>query len=182
MAKGRGLEDVWVWNRRSLGNWSISGTSRNAGILLGRLDGWGCKSGMGRTCTSRNPVGVLQRNRSGSLHRAIDSRMQLMSVRLGGPSKALGWECWTEGQTWSLDSHLGSTGDAGLEKCDGAWTLDCRCGQLDGRWRFTFRNKNSLRQAWIESLFFLFSELNVLYNLKPPLTFWPKNIITLFLS
>lgn len=71
---------------------------------------------MGSTCTSWNPVGVLQRDRSGSLHRATGSRMQPMSVCLGGPSKALGWECRAEGQTWSLDGHLGSTGDAGLEK------------------------------------------------------------------
>ena len=116
-----------------MGDWSTSGTSGEAGILLGRLDGRSCKSGVGSICTSWNPAGALQRDRSRSLHRTTSSRMQLMSVHLGGPSKALGWEWWTEGQTWSLDSHLGSTGDARLEKCDGAWALDCRWGQLDGR-------------------------------------------------
>lgn len=74
-----------------------------------------------------------------------------MSVSLGRPSKALRWECWAERQTWSLDGYLGSTGDAGLEKCDGAWALDCRCGQLDGRWGFTFRNRKSIGQALIGS-------------------------------
>lgn len=94
-----------------------------------------------------------------------------MSVHLGGPSQALGWECWAEGQTWRLDGHRGSTGDTGLKKRDGAWALGCRCGQLDGRWGFTFRNKNSTGQALIESLHvFLFSaEFNKLYHWKPSL-------------
>lgn len=179
MAKGRSLVDMWVWNRRSLGDWSTSGTSGNAGILLGRLDGWGCKSGMGSTCTSWNPVGVLQRDGSRSLHGATGSGVQPMSVCLGGPRKALGWECWTEGQAWSLDAHLGSTGDAGLEKWDGAWALDRRCGQLDGRWGVTFRNKNSIGLALIELLHvFLYPEFNKLYNQKSSLTISPNNITT----
>lgn len=143
MAKGRGLIDVWVWNGSSWGNWSASGTTGNAGIFLGRLDRRGCKSGMGSTCTSWNPAGALQRDWSGSLHRATGSGRKPMNVSLGRPSKALRWEWWAGRQTWRRDGHRASAGDAGLEKCDGAWALDCRCGQLDSRWGFTFRNKNS---------------------------------------
>lgn len=161
MAKGRRLVDVGVWDRRSLGDWSTSGASGNTGILLGRWDGRAGESDVRSTCTGWNP-GALQRDRCGSLHRAVFSRMQLMSVRLRGPSKALRWECWAEGQTWSLEGHLGSARDAGLEKCDGAWVLDCRCGQLGCRWGFTFRNKNIIGQALIKSLhgFFFSVELN----------------------
>lgn len=135
---------------------------------------------MGSTCTSWNLVSALQRDRSGSLHRETGSGMQPMSVRLRGPRKVLGWECWTEGQTWSLDSHRGRTGDAGLEKWDGVWALDCRGGQLDGRWGFTFRNKNSIGQALSKSLHvFPFSvEFNKQYNQKFSLTTLPNSITT----
>lgn len=150
MAKGRGLVDMWVWNGRNRGYGSTSRTSGNAGIFLWRLDSRGCKSGMGSTCTSWNPICVLQRDGSRPLHRMTGSRMQAMIVRLRRPSKMLRWEWWAQGQTWSRNSYLGCTGDARLEKCDRAWALDWRCRQLDGRWSVTFRKINDTGQTFVE--------------------------------
>lgn len=143
MAKWRGLVDVRVWNGSGWGYWGASGTRGNAGVLLGRLERRGCKSGMGSTCTSWNPVGALQRDWSGSLHRATGSRREPVNVSLGRPGKALRWERRAGRQAWRRDGHRASAGDAGLEECDGAWALDCRCGQLDGGRGFTFRNKRA---------------------------------------